>query len=349
MRPWAYHRADRPAPPFAPLRCPVRGHQSTGGSGGARASCRHRRRRRWDEHRVPPHGARLERRHPRRPGGAHLGLDLPFRRPRGAAPLERDPDPDDDVRQRPVPSAGRRDRRRSVVARGRLPPPRIQPRALRGAGAPGRLGQDVRTAARAHRPEGGRRPLPAHEPRRRPRRRLPAHRRLARPVRAGPGHGGRRSQARRPDPDPYARRRHRRDGWSRPGRDRRTSRRALGDRGRRRRQRRRHVRARDRPPRGRDRADHPDGPPVPVHGAPARRRAHACRRCATRTTCATSARRSAGCAWAATSATRRRGRSTACRPTSTAASSRRTGRGSRRSRRARSGACPRSPMRASTG
>ena len=65
--------------------------------------------------------------------------------------------------------------------------------------------------------------------------------------------------------------------------------------------------------------------------SPSRSRASipGCRSSATRTISSTSARRSAGCAWAATSATRRRGRSTASRRTSTASCSRPTGRGSR--------------------
>ena len=124
-------------------------------------------------------------------------------------------------------------------------------------------------------------------------------------------------------------------------RDRRARGRALRHRDRGRRQRGRHVRARDRADGRRDRPDHPDGAPVPVHRA-ARGRdpgpAAAARPGQPR---ATSARRSAGCAWAATSAIRRRGRSTACRPTSTASCSPPTCRASSRSWRARSGACRR--------
>ena len=58
-------------------------------------------------------------------------------------------------------------------------------------------------------------------------------------------------------------------------------------------------------------ADHPDGAPVPAHGPDRRASSRACPSCATRTTSSTSARRSAACAWAATSATRCPGRSTA--------------------------------------
>ena len=125
-------------------------------------------------------------------------------------------------------------------------------------------------------------------------------------------------------------------------------RRAVDDRGGRRRQRRRHVRPGDRAAGRRHRPDHPDGAPVPVHRTRSRASTRASRRCATRTTCATSARRSAGCAWAATSAIPRRGRSTGSRPTSTTGSWIPTGRASSRSWRAPSGAFPRSPTPAST-
>ena len=100
---------------------------------------------------------------------------------------------------------------------------------------------------------------------------------------------------------------------------------------------------------GVDDPDHPDGPRVPVHRADRRRDPVACRSCATRTTWSTSARRSAGCAWAATSATPPRGPSTGSRPTSTAASWRPTGRASRRSWTGRSGGSRRSATPASTG
>ena len=43
----------------------------------------------------------------------------------------------------------RRDRRRPVVARGRVAPAGVVAGAVRGAPAPGRLGEDVRAAARA--------------------------------------------------------------------------------------------------------------------------------------------------------------------------------------------------------
>ena len=69
---------------------------------------------------------------------------------------------------------------------------------------------------------------------------------------------------------------------------------------------------------GRHRPAHPDGAPVPLHRGDRRRPRRRCRSSAIPTTSSTSARRSAACAWAATSATRRPGRSTASRPTSTA-------------------------------
>ena len=97
------------------------------------------------------------------------------------------------------------------------------------------------------------------------------------------------------------------------------------------------------------RADRADGPRIPVHRARSTACTPTCRSCATRTTSSTSARRSAACAWAATSATRRPGASTASRPTSTTACSTPTGRGSRRSWPARSGASPRWPTRRSAG
>ena len=126
-------------------------------------------------------------------------------------------------------------------------------------------------------------------------------------------------------------------------------RRGADDRRRGRGQRRRDVRPGDRPARRGERADHPDGPRVPVHRADRGRHARPCRRCATRTTSSTSARRSAACAWAATSVTRHPGPSTACRPTSTAGSSPPTGRASPRSWTERCSGSRPSPTPGSTG
>ena len=121
------------------------------------------------------------------------GLDVPLGRARRPAPELGDPDDDDDVRRRAVPAAGRRDRRRPVVARGRLAPPGLD--AGRGSRSS--------SARRAGRKtfglpleliigDGGPGPLPADVDRRRARRGLAADRRLARPVRAGHGAGRRR-------------------------------------------------------------------------------------------------------------------------------------------------------------
>ena len=67
-----------------------------------------------------------------------------------------DPDPDDDVRRRPVPAAGRRDRRRPVLARGRLAAPGVDAgAATRSSQRQAGWAQDVRPAARAHRPDRG--------------------------------------------------------------------------------------------------------------------------------------------------------------------------------------------------
>ena len=73
----------------------------------------HRRRRRRHLHRVSPDRARLDRHRPRRPRRADLGLDVPLGRARRAAAQLGDADQDDDVRRRPVPAPGRRDRRRT--------------------------------------------------------------------------------------------------------------------------------------------------------------------------------------------------------------------------------------------
>ena len=249
-----------------------------------------------------------------------------------------------------VPAPPRRDGRRPVVARGRVAPAGLVEGALRGAPAPGRLGEDVRAAARADLGRGGARPLPADVDRRRPRRGLAADRRLARPVRAGAGARGRRPEARRDDPDPHPRRRDRRRARPRDRRRGRAPRRlARDDRDRRRRQRRRDVRPGDRPAGRRHDPDHPDGPPVPLHrgdrGRP-RRPAPAPRPGQPRLLPRGGRRAVHGRLRAqpgAVVARRRPGR------TSTASCSRPTGRGSRRSWPARSGGCRRSPTPASRG
>ena len=262
----------------------------------------------------------------------------------GQLPGLGDADADDDVRRRAVPAAGGRDRRRSVVARGGVPAPGIVDGAVRRAPAPGRLGEDVRPVDRADHGPRGPGPLPADDDRRGAGRPVAADRRLARPVQPRLRARGRRPPAGRGHPEPPPGGRHRRARRAGHGRGGRARRRAIDDRGRGRRQRRRHVRPGGGPP-GRDHApDHPDGTPIPADGPDRRASSPGCPSCATRTTSSTSARRSAACAWAATSATRCRGASTASRPTSTTACSTRTGPGSSRSWRARSGGCPRSPM-----
>ena len=92
------------------------------------------------------------------------------------------------------------DRDRPVVARGRLIAARVEPGTVRGAAPPGRLGQDVRPAARAHHGQGGPGPLPAHVDRWGPRRCLAADRRLAGSVGSRQRAGCRRPATRRPDP-----------------------------------------------------------------------------------------------------------------------------------------------------
>ena len=194
-------------------------------------------------------------------------------------------------------------------------------------------------------------PLMSH--RRRAGRRLAAHRRLAGPVRPGAGAGRRGPSSAVPRSAAHPGRRDRRgSGHADPPH-------AAGHR--------RHRRARRRARReiatevvvnaggmfapeigrmvGRHRARSSRWPTSTCSPTRSRASTPACPSCATRTTSSTSARRSAGCAWAATSATRRRGRSTASRPTSTASSWRRTCLASSRSWRAPSGGCRPWPTR----
>ena len=91
----------------------------------------------------------LDRHHPRRARRADVRVDLPLGGSRRPASKLRDADEDDDVRHRPVPRAGRRDRHRPGVARGRVASAGVDTRTLRRAPPPGRLGQDVRPPARA--------------------------------------------------------------------------------------------------------------------------------------------------------------------------------------------------------
>ena len=221
--------------------------------------------------RVSPRRARLARHRARRSGGADERLDVPFRRPRWPAAQLGHPDPDDDVRRRPLPPACGGDRGGSIVARGRIAPAGVQPGAPRGAAPAGGLGQDVRASPRAHRSRGREGAVSADVDRWRARCGPPPHRRLARPERSRGGARRRGPQARRHDPPAHEGRRHRHRTRPGHGRDGRASRRAGGDRGRGRRQRRRHVRPGDRADGRRDRAPDPDRPPVPVHRGDRRR------------------------------------------------------------------------------
>ena len=244
----------------------------------------------------------------------------------------RDADQDDDVRRptctggsRPRPAPTRRGTRSARSAWRRRPERFEELRRQAGWAKTFGLPLELITAER------GAGPLPADVDRRRPRRRLAADRRLARPVRprqragrrrarsAAPGSGrstGSSRSARRPRPGHRRRRsstaasgpRSAPTSWSTPAACSR--RRSAGW------------------PASTSRSSR-----WPTStSSPSRSRAstRACRSSATRTTSSTSARRSAGCAWAATSATRRRGRSTASRPTSTASCWRPTGSASSR-------------------
>ena len=146
------------------------------------------------------------------------------------------------------------------------------PGALGGDAAPGRLGEDVRPAARADLRRGGAGAVPADGHRRRDRRVLAADRRLPRSQPAHLRARRRRAPGRLRDLHPHARHRDRR----RARRGHRRAHRARRHRVRGRRQRRRHVRGRDRPAGRRAHPDRADGARVPRHPAVprARRRAH---------------------------------------------------------------------------
>ena len=133
--------------------------------------------------------------------------------------------------------------------------------------------------------------LPAALDRRRAGRGVPAARRLPRPEPADVRARRRRAPLRRRDQHAHARDgdRARRARSRLPRRDRQGR-----DRDRGRRRRGRHGRARRREARRRDGADHPDGAPVPDHGAVQPGRSRRCRRCAIPTTSSTGAPRWAG-------------------------------------------------------
>ena len=149
------------------------------------------------------------------------------------------------------------------MARGRLVAPGLDRRADGGAGPPGRLGPDVRPAARAHLDRGGARALPRPvRSRRRPRRGVAPDGRLAQPDRSDDGAGRRRPQPRRGDRhhDPGDGHRRRGAAGPAPGHPRRHGPRPHHLR--RRRERGRHVRPRDRADGRRQRARRADGAPV---------------------------------------------------------------------------------------
>ena len=93
--------------------------------------------------------ARLGRRRPRRAGRPDERLDVPLRRARRPAAQLARADADDDELGRALPHARGGGRPRDGLARGRLAAARLLARAAGGDHAPGRLGEDVRPAARA--------------------------------------------------------------------------------------------------------------------------------------------------------------------------------------------------------
>ena len=229
--------------------------------------------------RLPPRRARLARRRAARPRAAHERLDVPLGRARRPAALVGVADADDDVLGRALPEARRR-RVRPGLDGVRRHPARLLARALGGDAPPGRLGEDVRPAARADLGRGGGGEVPADGHRRRARRLVAADRRLPRPVPAHLRAGRRRAPRRLPHLH-----RHARDGDRRAPRPRAPrADRAGRHRGRRRGQRRRHVRGGDRPAGGRAHPGHPVRARVPRHAAvPGARRPAPADACATPT------------------------------------------------------------------
>ena len=154
--------------------------------------------------RPPPRRARRARRRAARPRRADQRLDLPLRRARRPAALERVADAHDDGLRRALPHA------RLRLGAVRRHPPRVHARARAGGAAPGRLGEDLRAAARADLRRAGARAVPADEHRRRALRLLPAERRLPRPVAADERARRRRARGRLSHLHAHARHRHRR-------------------------------------------------------------------------------------------------------------------------------------------
>ena len=319
-------------------RLSPRRHRRAGARGGrgsqaapaapTRAGGDHRRRRRRGFDRLPPGGAGRARRGAARAQRADQRLDLPLGRARRPAALERVADPDHDGLRRALPEA------RLRVGGVRRRAAGVHPRARAGGPAPGRVGAHVRAAAGADLPGRGPRPVPADEHRGGPVRVLPAERRLPRPVAADGRAGGGRARGRLPDLHAHARRRDRRAGRTRAGRAHRVGR----HRGRGGRQRGRHVRRRDRAPRRGAGAGRAVRPRVPGHAAVSRAHARGAPGDVARPRPADLLPRGGRRAGDGRLRARppRRGRSTSTcstrsRRTSTAACSKRTGRGSRRS------------------
>ena len=141
----------------------------------------HRRRRRGHVDRLPPRRAGLERRRAwstarELTSGSTFHSAGLVGQLRSSVSLTQD----DDVLGRALPEARRR-RVRPRLDRVRRHPPGLHAGALGGDAPPGRLGEDVRPAARADLGRGGARALPADVHRRRDRRLLAADRRLPRP------------------------------------------------------------------------------------------------------------------------------------------------------------------------
>ncbi len=224
---------------------------------------RHRGRRRRLLRLVLAGPPRLERRRPRRACPADERVDLPLRRSRRPAALLAQPDEDDDELGRALPRPGRGGGARDRLAGGGLAPPRLLEGTDGGAGAPSRLGRDLRAAPSPRVRRGGPEAVPPHVGRGGARSRLLDDRRLPRPEPAHDGPGQRCPPARCHDPHRHAGDRHR--GDRRAGarrRDRQGPHRVRG-RGR----RRRHLRPRDRAPGRRARPGRADGAPVRHHQA----------------------------------------------------------------------------------
>ena len=149
----------------------------------------HRWRGRRHQHRLSPGETRLAGRPPRGAGPADQRIDVPFRRTGGPAPLHSAADETDDGQRRPLWPAQGRDRDRHRMAAGWKPAARLIASADGRARAPGGLGHQFWSTARAGERRGSPPAIPAHGHRQRPRCRLPPQRWLPRPEWAGPRPG----------------------------------------------------------------------------------------------------------------------------------------------------------------